>query len=214
MAAILESLTFPADLFPGDDVLTSELATLTGPAEPLVAPIAPWNVGRTLPAEHPAVAAARPELRLVHSATIVEPDARAVRPRPVAVPTPAPIIAAAPRSGASARVRGGVRALVGGLALAGLVALAALGVLALTGADAAASSPASSTTRAPSVAVDVAAASTPTDVVVRQGDTVWSIARRLHPSGDVRALVDQLTRRAGGTALVVGQRIDVRGLLD
>ena len=101
MAAILESLTFPADLFPGDDVLTSELATLTGPAEPLVAPIAPWNVGRTLPAEHPAVAAARPELRLVHSATVVEPDARAVRPRPVAVPTPAPVLAAVPRPGSA-----------------------------------------------------------------------------------------------------------------
>lgn len=210
MAAILNPLTFPADLFPADDVLTSELATLTGPAEPVTV-TAPWNVGRTLPADHPAVArAARAELRLVHSATTTEPDpAAAARPRPVVVGASvmaAPVTVHAPRRR--------VRALVSGVVLAALVALASLGVLALTGADAAASSPASSTTRVPSVAVDVAAASTPTDVVVRQGDTLWSIARRLHPSGDVRALVDQLARRAGGSTLTVGQRIDVRGLLD
>lgn len=211
MAAILNPLTFPADLFPADDVLTSELATLTGPAEPVTA-TAPWNVGRALPAEHPAVAAraARAELRLVHSATITEPDpAASARPRPVVVGAPA---AASPVAVLAPRRR--VRALVSGVVLAALVALASLGVLALTGADAAASSPASSTTRVPSVAVDVAAASTPTDVVVRQGDTLWSIARRLHPSGDVRALVDQLARRAGGSSLTVGQRIDVRGLVD
>ncbi len=211
MAAILNPLTFPADLFPADDVLTSELATLTGPAEPVTV-TAPWNVGRTLPADHPAVAAraARAELRLVHSAATTEPDpAAAARPRLMAVGASAmaaPVAVRAPRRR--------VRALVSGVVLAALVALASLGVLALTGADAAASSPASSTTRVPSVAVDVAAASTPTDVVVRQGDTLWSIARRLHPSGDVRALVDQLARRAGGSSLTVGQRIDVRGLLD
>lgn len=229
MVAILNPLTFPADLFPADDVLTSELATLTGPAEPRTT-TAPWNTApwhrstatteRELPIEHPAVAGRaeaierdRADLRLVHSATSVEPDVDgAVRPRPMAVAASSlghvDDHVTAPTAGRR------VRSLVGGVVLAVVVALAALGALALTGADAAASSPASSTTRVPSVAVDVAAASTPTDVVVRQGDTLWSIARRLHPSGDVRQLVDRLAERAGTTSLSVGQRIDVRGLID
>lgn len=48
--------------------------------------------------------------------------------------------------------------------------------------------------------------------VVRPGDTVWSIAEQLQPGGDVRALVDQLTERAGGSGLQAGQRIALDGL--
>ncbi len=43
--------------------------------------------------------------------------------------------------------------------------------------------------------------------VVQPGDTLWSIARRLQPEGDVRALVHQLVAVNGGAALGVGQRL-------
>jgi hypothetical protein len=48
--------------------------------------------------------------------------------------------------------------------------------------------------------------------VVQPGDTLWSIARSLHPSGDLRPVVDALESRAGGAALVPGQRLQVDGL--
>ena len=45
--------------------------------------------------------------------------------------------------------------------------------------------------------------------VVQPGDTLWSIARRLQPDGDVRPLVDQLIEVNRGTALDVGQRLAI-----
>lgn len=63
-------------------------------------------------------------------------------------------------------------------------------------------------------AVDAPAGATPAPQVyiVRPGDTVWTIAERLEPDGDVRGLVDQLTERAGGSGLQAGQRIALDGL--
>jgi hypothetical protein len=43
--------------------------------------------------------------------------------------------------------------------------------------------------------------------VVQPGDTVWSIAERLDPGGDIRPTVDRLAEAAGGAALHPGQRI-------
>jgi LysM domain-containing protein len=43
--------------------------------------------------------------------------------------------------------------------------------------------------------------------VVQPGDTLWSIARSLHPQGDVRDLVDRLAATRGRDALQVGERI-------
>ena len=43
--------------------------------------------------------------------------------------------------------------------------------------------------------------------LVQPGDTLWSIARRLQPEGDVRALVHQLVAANGGAELRVGQRV-------
>ena len=43
--------------------------------------------------------------------------------------------------------------------------------------------------------------------VVRPGDTLWSIARSLRPTGDVRGLVDRLDADRGGRPLRVGERI-------
>ena len=45
--------------------------------------------------------------------------------------------------------------------------------------------------------------------VVRAGDTWWSIARALHPVGDVRATVDRLVAAHGGAPLQAGERISV-----
>jgi Tfp pilus assembly protein FimV len=43
--------------------------------------------------------------------------------------------------------------------------------------------------------------------VVQPGDTVWSIARRLQPSGDPRPLVDRLVAAHSGATLHVGERL-------
>jgi hypothetical protein len=48
------------------------------------------------------------------------------------------------------------------------------------------------------------------DHVVQPGDTIWSVARRLQPEGDLRPLVDELVA-VHGTGLVVGEVIDVGG---
>jgi hypothetical protein len=47
--------------------------------------------------------------------------------------------------------------------------------------------------------------------VVEPGDTVWSIARQLQPSGDISGLVRSLARANGGSELVVGQRLVLTG---
>jgi Tfp pilus assembly protein FimV len=52
-----------------------------------------------------------------------------------------------------------------------------------------------------------AGVATRTFYVAQPGDTLWSIARRLQPDGDIRALVDALVRINGGAALDVGQRV-------
>ncbi len=43
--------------------------------------------------------------------------------------------------------------------------------------------------------------------IVEPGDTLWTIARSLQPTGDVRRLVDVLAAQRRGTALQVGERI-------
>jgi nucleoid-associated protein YgaU len=43
--------------------------------------------------------------------------------------------------------------------------------------------------------------------VVQPGDTLWSIARQLHPQDDPRPVVDQLASQLHGSSLQVGQRL-------
>lgn len=62
---------------------------------------------------------------------------------------------------------------------------------------------------APAPATATAPAASGRTVVVEPGDTVWSIARRLQPSGDVRPLVDRLVAANGGTAIAAGDRLVV-----
>lgn len=46
-------------------------------------------------------------------------------------------------------------------------------------------------------------------VIVQAGDTYWSIAESLRPSGDIRATVDALVASNGGRSLQVGDRLVV-----
>jgi hypothetical protein len=48
--------------------------------------------------------------------------------------------------------------------------------------------------------------------VVQPGDTLWSIARSLHPHGDIRSVVDRLEARTGGAVLQPGQSVSLDGL--
>jgi nucleoid-associated protein YgaU len=48
---------------------------------------------------------------------------------------------------------------------------------------------------------------TSTRTIVQSGDTLWSIARRVQPSGDVRPLVAKLEAQRHGRALQVGETI-------
>ena len=45
--------------------------------------------------------------------------------------------------------------------------------------------------------------------VVQPGDTLWTIARRTQPTGDVRPLVQYLAEKRHGAALQVGEKIAV-----
>jgi hypothetical protein len=87
-----------------------------------------------------------------------------------------------------------------------VVWMAIVGALSLLRGPAA-SSPASAAT----AAVPPAAAEA---YIVQPGDTLWTIAARLDPDGDLRPVVDELADRAGSPVLQAGQRIDLRGLGD
>ena len=45
--------------------------------------------------------------------------------------------------------------------------------------------------------------------IVQPGDTLWSIARAMRTTGDVRALVQQLADARHGAPLQVGERIEL-----
>jgi LysM domain len=47
------------------------------------------------------------------------------------------------------------------------------------------------------------------EYVVQPGDTLWSIAARLAPDDDPRAVVDELRAANGGADLQVGDRLDL-----
>ena len=48
-------------------------------------------------------------------------------------------------------------------------------------------------------------------VVVQPGDTLWSIARRARPEGDIRPLVDRLVAEHGATPLRPGEIVSIPG---
>ena len=118
--------------------------------------------------------------------------------------------------------RSPVRVLLAGLGLAVLVAFAAMGIVPFLGADAAAFTPASSADTTSPAGADaqnasapvVAPVAPPAEIIVQSGDSLWSVARRLQPHGDLRGLVDRLIERVGTTSVTRGQHINVSGLVD
>jgi LysM repeat protein len=44
-------------------------------------------------------------------------------------------------------------------------------------------------------------------VIVKPGDTLWSIARKLQPTGDIRPLVDRIAKINNGHSLIAGQAL-------
>ena len=49
-------------------------------------------------------------------------------------------------------------------------------------------------------------------LIVQPGDTLWSIARSLQPTGDIIPLVDRLAELHGPAALQAGERLDLSPL--
>jgi hypothetical protein len=100
------------------------------------------------------------------------------------------------------------RAAIAALAL-GLTVVAAQAGVALGG------SPLAAPERRPaSVSTFSAGASAPSEertVVVRAGDTLWSIVTRLAPADDPRPLVDELSSARDGAPLQIGERIALPG---
>ncbi|MGN6696068.1 MAG: LysM peptidoglycan-binding domain-containing protein [Aquihabitans sp.] len=60
---------------------------------------------------------------------------------------------------------------------------------------------------APAASSSPAASST--TVTVEAGDSLWTIARKVQPTGDVRPLVDRLSAAYGDAPLQVGQELTV-----
>ena len=92
--------------------------------------------------------------------------------------------------------------------VAALVALAAVlvGTWAISSGALAALAPAP-----PSVGASAAAPASTTVVTAEAGDSLWTIARRLQPAGDVRPLVDELVALNGTGPLQPGDQIVVPG---
>ena len=91
-----------------------------------------------------------------------------------------------------------------GFALAALTA-----VIVAPAAAAVIGSTVSAMTSSPAPAVVPASIDTLHLYTVRPGDTLWSIATHVAGNRDVRQVVDQLTRIAGGTTLRAGTTLDL-----
>ena len=157
----------------------------------------------------------------------VAPTSDPARPPLVLVPGGRVAAARRRRRALGSSLRSLAAALPGAAALAVvalLVTTVAALVLATTGTDPVPVDRAPSVVAAPAVAgpaaVDGRAAGDGEAVVpvaarahvVQPGDTLWGIARSLQPTGDVRPLVDELSRRVGSAGLQPGQRLSLDGL--
>jgi len=88
------------------------------------------------------------------------------------------------------------------------VAVAAVGTLLGAGSLAGAEQAGRPAAPAPVAQAQLPAAAS---YVVQPGETLWSLARRLQPEGDVRPLVARLRVASGGGPIVPGQRIHLAG---
>jgi hypothetical protein len=90
------------------------------------------------------------------------------------------------------------------LCAAAVIALGWMGLHQLTGA----SGDGPLTAAGPSVSIDATLASH-THVIVQPGDTLWTIARRVQPAGDIRPLVSSIEAQRHGRPLQVGETIHI-----
>ena len=137
-------------------------------------------------------------------AAIIEPQRYSSHPRPALRVVP---VASSGRPVApSAPIEMGLGDL--GLRLSHAVVAAAAVVLMVVAAIAVSSGALAGLAPAPAgPAAAGTSAGEGTTVTVAAGDTLWSIARRVQPTGDVRPLVDQLVAAQGGAVLQPGQQI-------
>ncbi len=133
---------------------------------------------------------------------VMRPDGVRARPSaPVLRPGATPVATAVgrtPRRRSAATLV--VVACMAVVSLTGITALA-------TGGPPAAPAPAAVAPATPAVALPAGGV-----WVVQPGDSLWSIAAAVAPGADLRPVVDELARRAGGGSLQPGQRIPVDGL--
>jgi hypothetical protein len=108
------------------------------------------------------------------------------------------------------RARRRLVALVAGVVL--LTAVALVSILTVPGGASAPADAVSSPAPAPVVAPPALEVADDGTYLVQPGDTLWSIAESLRPSGDVRPLVDELAERVGSGSLQAGARIDLSDL--
>jgi hypothetical protein len=87
---------------------------------------------------------------------------------------------------------------VAGLVLVTLLALGWLAVDALSGAAARLAAPQPAPIDGPTVVVEAG-----------PGDTLWTLARRVDPSGDVRPAVEAMIAERGGSSVQVGDEVRV-----
>lgn len=97
------------------------------------------------------------------------------------------------------------------IVVAGVLYLAATGAATLMG-DRLTAGATAEPAQAPAAALVASVPAEGEVYVVRPGDTLWSIARRLQPEGDIRPLVDRLADLNGGAGLRAGQRLRLDGL--
>jgi hypothetical protein len=121
-------------------------------------------------------------------------------PRPVARPHGRPVLRVIP-GGRSADAMAATyrrRRLVAGLLLVTVLALGWVAIDAAAGAAARLAAPQSAPIEGPTVVVEAG-----------PGDTLWTLAREVHPSGDVRPAVEAMIAERGGSAVQVGDEVRV-----
>ncbi|MFN8018311.1 MAG: LysM domain-containing protein [Acidimicrobiales bacterium] len=139
----------------------------------------------------------RPALRLVPAPVATGPGTRRSAPTNVVALRPAGAIAELGLTTAHL--------------VAAVVALVAVLLAALALGNGSTAGPSAAPSVRPSAAAAAAAADGAATITVRSGDTYWSIARRLQPTGDVRALVDQLQALNGAAVLQPGDQVVLPG---
>jgi len=95
------------------------------------------------------------------------------------------------------------------LAALATVVMLSVGALAVGRAALAVATPSPPAGPSAGVSGSRAGASAGPVVIVRPGDTLWSIARRTSPEGDVRAVVDRLAAAHGPGPLEVGEVVSI-----